>query len=337
MNKKRDIRKIQLILLSIVVILTAAVSALYLSLIYRSSEPQDKENQYTGHYSFVVDDLSDQFLDMIYDNICQEAKEKGIYVDKVGADLAGSYTLSEKMEIAIATAPEGIIIKADDSPEIKRLINKAVEKGITVTTILTDIQGSDRQSFIGINFYDMGKAYSEQIRKAKSDEICNVAILMNKSLSESSRNSLYQGILENLDSDRKYIVKILDVDYSDDLSIEEGVRTIILNDIEKYDVVVALDQITTAYTYQALVDYNKIGTVTIFGFYGTDNVLKGVRGGNLEAVLYLDPKEIGRQAVNAIYDYGTYGYSSYYVPINITTITKSNVENYVSEDIADEK
>ena len=332
-RKIRNISKIQLVLFTVVIFITLIVLSLYIILIYRNNRSEDEARAYTGHYSFVVDDLSDEFLDAVYDSICSEAAEKGIYVEKVGVGLSGKYTLAQKLEMAIATEPQGIIIKADDSKDIKLLINKAVSEGIPVSTIITDITGSERSSFIGPNYYDLGKVYGEELKRIPYGKKYDVALLMNNSMPESNRNSLFQGLYETLNSDKKhYDVSIIDIDYTDNLTIEEGIRNAILNDEADYDAFVATDQLMTAYTYQALLDYNKIGEVDVLGFYDTETILNGVKNGNLQAVISIEPKQVGKLVTDSLSDYREYGYSNYFMPVSFDTITAKNIDEYLTSN-----
>lgn len=58
---------------------------------------------------------------------------------------------------------DGIILEADGSDEEQELIQEASDADIPVVTVLTDDSSSARISFVGLNSYQLGNAYTEQI------------------------------------------------------------------------------------------------------------------------------------------------------------------------------
>ena len=336
--KTKKLKIIQIVLFCVLILITIGVITIYIAMSNKSSEVVvEPITEYQGHYCFVVDDLSDEFLNVVYDEISKQAEQEGIYVDKVGENLTGTYTLCEKLEMAIATNPKGIIIEAEDSAELRNLIKNAVSEDIIVVAIVTDAPGSARQSFIGPNYYDLGKAYGLRLRELDFIGRCDVAVLLNSNLPENNRNSIIQGIVETVNTTgRYYRVDTIIVDSGTTFSVEEAVRTLVLNDSYKYDAIVAIDPKTTTYAYQALVDYNHVGDVDIVGFYVSESVLNGIKNGNLNASVTLNPIEIGDNCVKAIKEYENYGYSSYYIPVSIETITAKNADDFVDEITIDE-
>lgn len=63
----------------------------------------------------------------------------------------------ELMEQAISRKPDAIILAACSYDELVPVCKKAVEKGITLLTVDSDVNYDGRAAFIGTNNYDMGK------------------------------------------------------------------------------------------------------------------------------------------------------------------------------------
>lgn len=333
MNSKEESgKKIRIFILLFLSLMTIIATALYIL----ASKSMESDNEllgdYKGHYAFVVSDVSDDFLDVVYSEISARIEPDGYYIEKIGANLSGTYTLAQKMEIAMATKPRGIIIMPDDSPEIRSLIKAAVGEGMIVVTIMNDAPGTERQSYVGSNQYDIGKEYGEQLGAIERQDAHNVAVLLNGKMSINAQNSFYQGIVAGVaDSGRRFNINMINLDNSSDISMEEAVRTLIIDESNGYDVIIALDVETTQYAYQAMVDYNRVADISIIGFYISDIILNGIKVGNLNGSVTLNPFEVADNCVKVLYEYYNYGYSNYYIPVSIQTITKDNVDEYWSE------
>ena len=85
------------------------------------------------------------------------------YVELIAPEHGSSYTKADYLRIGIASQVDGIIVEADGSSEEQELIQEALEQDIPVVTVLTDDSSSARISFVGLNSYQLGNAYTEQI------------------------------------------------------------------------------------------------------------------------------------------------------------------------------
>lgn len=70
----------------------------------------------------------------------------------------------EALEEAIAKKPAGILVLGMEQ-SLAPTINKAMQKGIPVITVDSDVQSSSRIAFVGSNWYDIGVAQAESMVK----------------------------------------------------------------------------------------------------------------------------------------------------------------------------
>lgn len=70
----------------------------------------------------------------------------------------------DALEQAIARKPAGILVLGMEQ-SLAPTINKAMQKGIPVITVDSDVQNSDRIAFVGSNWYDIGIAQAEAMVK----------------------------------------------------------------------------------------------------------------------------------------------------------------------------
>lgn len=70
----------------------------------------------------------------------------------------------EALEEAMARKPAGILVLGMEQ-SLAPTINKAIQKGIPVITVDSDVQSSARIAFVGSNWYDIGVAQAESMVK----------------------------------------------------------------------------------------------------------------------------------------------------------------------------
>ena len=121
----------------------------YRNMIRRIGEVQEEVYaEYPRLYAFIAEDPDSQLSNRIYKEISEYAKENGCYVEMTGENLSATYSKADRINIAISSKVDGIILEGDDSEETKELIRKAEDAGVPVVTILSDCEGSERKSFI---------------------------------------------------------------------------------------------------------------------------------------------------------------------------------------------
>lgn len=153
------------------------------------------DNQgYQYHYVVISEQMDDPFWELIYQGAYEKGKEQGALIEKLGSNLSISYSLEELMEIAIASEVDGILLEPNGETTLTELINEADMAGIPVITVLKDDPISRRKSFVGINSYNQGQAYGEQIVSIANGRNCDVVVLLSMDSKDTSKNIIYSGI-----------------------------------------------------------------------------------------------------------------------------------------------
>ena len=134
-------------------------------------------------------------------------------------------------------------MEADETQEIKQLINKAVEKDIMVVTVMNDCYGSDRQSFVGIANYNLGREYGRQLIRIATKDTKKVLMLLSSSTDDSSQNIIYTGIQETLLNEGNHLsLEVTMVPIANDTSFskDEEIRDILSNKENLPDIIICL-------------------------------------------------------------------------------------------------
>ena len=286
---------------------------------------------YTKHYVIITEDVHSSLWEAIYESIKEEAKQYNAYVEYMGKNLATQYSTKELLRIAIDCNVDGIIIDANGSSEMETLINEAVEKEITVITVLNDCPTSIRQCFIGMNNYNIGKMYAEQILSLATEDKNKVLVLMDRNSSGENQGIIYSSIKENIVKDAQKSSKIaleaVAVDNENIFSTEEAVRDIIVKNIP--DIMVCLNEVSTKCVYQAVVDHNKVGQIVILGYYDSSEILDAVEKEIIYSTVAIDAQQVGKLCIEALQGYKEEGRISDYLTLSAKLITVNTVEQFM--------
>lgn len=356
--------------LSIVCVVVTVVLAVYVLWFYKGGYQEETAGEtYDRYYIMITQDDKSSFWQSVYQGACERALEENVYVDWLGNDQFQDYSVEEQMEIAIASGVDGIIVTADESDGMTELIDRAVAQEIPVVTLYGDNTHSARCSFVGVGGYNMGREYGRQTMKIVRERLAGttelrlaetqtenfgmdtktvevgtqarpirVTLLVNSYANSLDQNIIYSGIQETIEQDRgdtEIELSLRSVDDTNAFSVEESVRDIFM-DGDIPDILICLNELNTTCAYQAVVDYNKVGAVTILGHYISDTILNAIDRNVIYATVDIDTPQMGGFCIDALQEYHDLGYTSQYFTTDISLISKDNVDEYLRGGETDE-
>ena len=309
------------------------VAFLYVRLYLSTPGSDVVEHVYDRYYVMITDDYKSSFWQSVYSGALESAEETNTFVELLGENLYNDYSPEQLLEIAISSHVDGIMISGTGSEEMTALIDEARDKGIPVVTMYSDNAASRRVSFVGVSGYNIGREYGRQIYKLKNDET-KVTVLMDTKMDQYAQNVIMSGIQDTLsesDSEGVYNIETVAVDNSNPFSVEESIRDVFMGD-ETPNILVCLNELETTCAYQAVVDYNLVGSVSILGYYDSEKILNAIKRNVVYSSIAVDTKELGRYCVEALDDYNEFGNTSQYYAADITLINKNNVSEYLNKE-----
>ena len=332
------------ILAGIVLVLfcvTVAGLIYYRGMIKRLGEVQEEAHaEYSRLYAYIADDPDSQLSNRIYKEIVDYAKENDCYVEMTGQNLSTSYSKADRLNIAICSKVDGIILEADSSVETAELINKANDAGIPVVTVLSDCSESQRKSFVGLNNYDLGSEYGNELAKIREEKRAyplKALILLDKDEGNSD-DMIFSGLNEALKG-RNIVLTSSGVDTSTPFTSEEDVMNI-LDQLDKQgqipDVIICPNDRISESVYQCIVDKNLVGKTRILAYYDSETILKAIEKGSVYATFAIEANIVAKQCVNALNEYNNTGLVSEYFTSKYIMISKSNISSYKPEVDKDE-
>lgn len=335
-QKNKSSFTLMLVITMVGIVLTAVIGIVAFSLYMTSLRDTMDGTVYSQYYVMIVENRKDAFWQAVYRGAYEAGQKENIYVELLGDNLSNNYEREDLMRIAIASEVDGIIVTADESEEMSLLIDEAVAAGIPVVTLYEDNTHSGRCSFVGVGSYNLGREYGKQVLKIAEekgeDAPLKVAVLVNANAKDSSQNILCSGIQETIDMEKKAGSKIeislVTIDDANAFAVEEAIRDIFMEG-DTPDIFVCLNELSTTCVYQAVVDYNRVGEVSILGYYDSDTILNAIDRNVIHASVSIDTMQMGVFCVDALSEYHELGYTSQYFTADITLIDKDNVSEYI--------
>lgn len=335
-QKNKSSFTLMLVITMVGIVLTAVIGIAAFSLYMTSLRDTMDGTVYSQYYVMIVENRKDAFWQAVYRGAYEAGQKENIYVELLGDNLSNNYEREDLMRIAMASEVDGIIVTADESEEMSLLIDEAVAAGIPVVTLYEDNTHSGRCSFVGVGSYNLGREYGKQVLKIAEekgeDAPLKVAVLVNANAKDSSQNILCSGIQETIDMEKKAGSKIeislVTIDDANAFAVEEAIRDIFMEG-DTPDIFVCLNELSTTCVYQAVVDYNRVGEVSILGYYDSDTILNAIDRNVIHASVSIDTMQMGVFCVDALSEYHELGYTSQYFTADITLIDKDNVSEYI--------
>ena len=336
-KKQKNSSIIWILLSTILLIIITAITGISLFRVYMGNFTEVEDVKlYDKYYVMITEDRKSSFWQSVYAGAYEAGLSENTYVDMLGDNLTSDYSREDLMNIAISSEVDGIIVAADESEQMSALIDEAAIKGIPVVTLVGDNTHSNRCSFVGVGGYNVGTEYGQQvlqiIKESEAKPKTKVSVLVNANALDSGQNIICSGIQDTFDrakeEGKEIEMTLVSIDNTNAFSVEESIRDIFMEE-DIPDIIICLNELNTTCVYQAVVDYNKVGEVSILGYYDSETIIKAIDRNVIYATISIDTKQMGEFCVNALNEYHELGYTSQYFTADIELIKKANVHKYL--------
>ena len=299
----------------------------------------EADQDFKWHFAMISDAPRIGRWQEIFQGGAEQGRELDVYVENWGVHLQQDFPLDKHLEMAIAAQVDGIILASgavDDN--VFELTNRAVEAGIPVVTMITDLPGSQRNAFISLNDYAIGELFGQQLIEIVETRLqegvwenLNVTVLIDNAQDVGVSSLIYRGIFEAI---REYAhlmdISSLEVGGSGEFEAEERVRDLFLDAQRRPDVFITLNATNTMIARQSLVEYNLVGQVTLMGTSVNDIILEDISLGLIKSTVFIDERNMGAQAIELLNANVVTGYSSDYRIADVELITLENLMEFRS-------
>lgn len=234
----------------------------------------------------------------------------------------------EFLDIAVLSKVDGIITHVSYDGDFNTLINEAYENKIPVVTIENDLKDSKRKSFVGANSFILGEEAGKLMKLATGGK-ANIAVIMSNDVGKdtASQNLKLNGFLGVINSTSEMKVSKVYTSQLGALSAEEITQSII-NGGEGINALYITDSVDTIGAAQVVVDFSKVGEISIVGYGDTPDILRYVDKGIIYGTVMSDPYKMGYESVKAMMEIKKNNEVSTFIDTGVNIITKSNVKEY---------
>lgn len=341
--KKTGNRETVLILLGIFIVgfFVFFTNNFYKSVWKKSGLEEAEESRvYESQYEMIVGSGKNEFWQAIYESAKKTAENHNAYLEFHASDMGTGYNEIDYMEISIAAGVDGIILEFNGEEALKKEIDKAETAGIPVITIMNDAPDSKRQSFVGVNDYQMGQAYGEQVAALLDEKTETALILLDSEKGDFEKSQIYSqisNVVMEQENGENVKIQAQNLMPENKFDIEEAIRTIFQSPEGPPQILVCMDEVTTECAYQAMIDFNMVGEVKIIGYYVSDTIREAVNKGLIPVTCTLDTEKMGKDCIEALWEYKQEGRVNSYYNVELEFVSKNEIPKAIAADTMEEQ
>ena len=303
-------------------------------------EEAEESRVYESQYEMIVGSGKNEFWQAVYASAKKAAENHNAYLEFHASDMGTGYDEIDYMEISIAAGADGIILEFNGEEALKKEIDKAEAAGIPVITIMNDAPDSKRQSFVGVNDYQMGQAYGEQVAALLDEKTETALILLDSEKGDFEKSQIYSqisNVVMEQENGENVKIQAQNLMPENKFDIEEAIRTIFQSPEGPPQILVCMDEVTTECAYQAMIDFNMVGEVKIIGYYVSDTIREAVDKGLIPVTCTLDTEKMGKDCIEALWEYKQEGRVNSYYNVELEFVSKNEIPKTIAADTMEEQ
>ena len=331
----------KMIFIAIVILTLILLGALSLGL-YTSNDIKIRTEQMSQinnedvryHVMMIINKSDETYSDAFFDGVKLSAKAYNVAVETIEVEERDYLNeVVDRLDMAIYSKVDGIILHAYNDPDIIDRINQASEMGIPVITLNENLHQSKRISYAGNNRYSIGINVGKTIAELTSGrgKIAVVDQIDYENNVVESTDLLNLGIKDVVDDYEKLEI-VLTRHTDQGVLSAETIATEILEDYPEIDAIFCTDSQSTLGIVQVLIDRNRVNDFTIIGYGNDMEILDYIsRGTVIQATIITDDFSVGKASIEAFYNYKENGIvNTEYLP-SIIVVNQENVSAYLKE------
>lgn len=193
--------------------------------------------------------------------------------------------------------PDGIIIAASDFDRLAEPVEGAIDAGIPVVTVDSDVDSRRVPSFVGTNNFEAGRRAAQALlERVPADATIAIVSHVPGVATAIEREGGVRSVLEAREAGRT-----LGPDYAlnDEARARQIVEDLLRQDV---DAIVALNETSTVGVGRAIADLGRAGSVTVVGFDASTEEVSLLEQGVVQALIVQKPFNMGYLSLRTIAD-----------------------------------
>jgi len=299
------LRKIGVILLSFIFAILCYFTFISAEKVIRSDwqSPQTIDQEQAEYrLVLITQDMNAPFWDKVRNGALEQAKKQGASLEVWGSYGNNKEDFLEKMEIAIHSKVDGIIIQGLDTDEFKNLSKiKASFYGIPIITVANDVPMTEslRKTYVGSDQYNAGKIIASQLLSDMGAK--GSVILMYDTELEYYQEQRLSGIKDVL---KKYPnVQTLYAGTSETRDQVIGTTQDMLNQIPDVDAFIAINANIAGILIEEIGTRSQVEPYHIYSFDDGPESLSLLTQGKLDGLIQQSPEKMGEVSVRLMMEW----------------------------------
>ncbi len=297
-----SLRKLVIINLSFVSVVLFYFTVVSGSKVFKSDWelPRATEQVNTKHrLVLITQELETPFWDKVANAAMEQAKKESASLEVWGSYGNNREDFLKKIEIAIYSQVDGIIVQGLDTDEFKALTKiKAASYGIPIITVANDVPMGDslRKSYVGSDQYLAGKMIGEQLL-ADMGTAGEVAIMIDKQYQYFQKQRM-EGIKDAL---KEYPnIQIVVIEMQDAREQVMATTKDVLNQNPNIDAFIAINADILAAMVQEIESRSQIERYYIYSCDDDYESISLLNQGKINGIIEQSPEEMGTKSVELI-------------------------------------
>lgn len=291
-----------------------------------------KQEEYAYHVMAIVDGSNEAYGLDFKNGLMEIAGEKKVALEFIQLDERHyKEQLLDQLDLAKYAKVDGIIVQAILDQDLIAKIKNLITEGIPVITLGEDLPSSMRTTYVGTNRYEIGQYVGELFLQAIKEE-GHIAIIEQEPYAKDLTNTTKEEdrILIGLkDKMRTSEVELPTAVYYTEQGVlgAESVASKILDQLPDVKGIFCTDGQNTLGVVQYLLDNNKIHNIQVVGFGDNKDIRDYISDSQLiKGSLFIDNKEVGKQAMKAFIQYKESLFVPSYQDVPLQILTLDNME-----------
>ncbi|WP_153126804.1 sugar ABC transporter substrate-binding protein [Peribacillus tepidiphilus] len=250
----------------------------------------------------ITQDMNTPFWDRVASGALNQAKENGASLEVWGSYGNNQEDFLKKMEIAIHSKVDGIIIQGLDTEEFKQLTKvKASFYGIPIITVANDVPMSEslRKTYIGSDQYKAGEMIARQL-VSDMGSTGEVVVMYDRKQEyyQTQRLSGIQDVLKNYPN-----IKVMYAETSDAREQIIASTRDALNRMPEVDAFIAVNAKVTGTMIQEIGKRYQVEPFYIYSFDDGPESLPLLNQRKLDGIIEQSPEKMGEKSVQLLMEW----------------------------------
>ncbi|GAE26752.1 hypothetical protein JCM9140_2844 [Halalkalibacter wakoensis JCM 9140] len=250
------------------------------------------------HLALIVQEKETPYLQELYSGANDAAKENGITIEYMGTKQTNISDHIKLIEMAIASKVDGILTQGL-SNEFEPVLTKALEKGIPVIIVDSDLENNELVTYVGTNNYQAGYEMGRAVLHETIGET-KVGIITG-SFIPNNLNERVQGFIDATSLEDR--IEVVSIESSNLSKIQAAEKTYqMLKNNPEISILLGTSALDSLGIVEGIQKGNPTTDMSIYAFDALEETIEFIIAGDIHATLKQEPYEMGHLGVNLLID-----------------------------------